>query len=147
MKRTPRYGDDNNASAIYKSSEKKMKKDYSGGIVFILFFAIIIGLGAYAMYSWKPDKIISEKYVGTVRSINITNGVITSPNTDRFLYVINIDTGHTYVLAKGIRGWEIKINDKAWIVTAVLNGGKSKLVHFYLGIENEGSKKYYLLAE
>lgn len=126
---------------------KNTRKDYSGPIGFVLFFLIIIGFLVFQTMSWEPDKVVNKRYAGTVSGINTTNNVLINPSTDRGLYTVVLDSGQTYVLAKNVKAWYIKTGDKAWTVTAVLNGGKSKLIHYYLGVGESGNLQYYLLAE
>ena len=124
-----------------------MKKDYIGGISFILTILFIIGFIAYQFISWQPDKIVSEKYLGKVNDMFIvsnSDGV----GENKVRVVIKI-SGSQYIL--GIHqpqpAYRIKIGNKAWLADAILNGGKSKLHHSWLVVEIDGKKEYYLLEE
>ena len=121
--------------------------NYGGALAFVCFIVFLIVFFVYKADDWKPDVIINEKPAGLVSNIDATNGVLTSSTTDSFCYRITLDSGQTYILARNAKGCEIERGEKAYMCVATLDGGRSELHHYYLGVDVGNVRNYYLLAQ
>ena len=126
---------------------KRFIHNYAGTLSLVGYIIFMIGFFIYQINDWKPDVINNEKPAGVVSNIDTTNGVLTSSTTDSFCYRITLNSGQTYVLARDSKGWEIERGEKVYLCLATLNGGRSELHHYYLGVDVGNVRKYYLLAQ
>lgn len=126
-----------------------MRKEYESINVvlpLLLFVACLLGGVFYSVNDWKPDKIVSEEFIGTVKEVQISGG-------STVIVVSHKDSGleRKFLLDKGRQPesvWLVEKGEGVFLADAILNDGRSKLHHAWLAIAHQAEvKRYYLLSE